>query len=344
MSQNERKKIKNFQLKLLQEQLCSLMEEDEYPDYTVSNIAEQWLLRQKMIVKESTYAKYRTNVDNHILPQLGTLRITELNSALINMYIQHLKENGRSDGRGGLSAKYIRDLYTILRGIIHYAELEYNFPNAVKNCRMPPKEEIKNRILSKEEQKRLENYVKADVKDRKKCGILLALYTGLRLGEICALQWRDIDLQEGLVNVSKTMQRIQNPNREEAPRTLLIISSPKSRSSVRSIPLPSFLQEYLKEQDCPNNNTAYFLTNQTDQIIEPRNYQYHFRRYMQELHMEQVHFHTLRHTFATRGIESGMDMKSLSEILGHTDINITMNTYVHSSVEEKRRQIEKLCV
>ncbi|MDO5346126.1 MAG: tyrosine-type recombinase/integrase [Lachnospiraceae bacterium] len=342
MSQNKKNALKEIQLKLLQEQFCSLMK--VYPDYTVSNIAEQWLLREKMVVKESTYAKYRYNLDNHILPQLGTLQITELNSALINMYIQHLKEGGRSDGRGGLSAKYVRDLYTILRGIIHYAELEYNFPNAAKNCRMPPKEETKNRILSKGEQKKLESFVKADIKDRKKFGILLGLYTGLRLGEICALQWRDIDLQEGLINVSRTIQRIQNPNREETPRTLLIISSPKSRSSVRSIPLPSFLQRNIKELECPEKDTAYFLTNQPDQVIEPRNYQYHFKRYMKELDMEQVHFHTLRHTFATRGIESGMDMKSLSEILGHTDINITMNTYVHSSLEEKRRQIEKICL
>lgn len=339
MSANRETKIRELQV-----QLGAMHDGVMVQNRTLSSIAEQWLLREKMSVKQSTYAKYRTNLNNHILPQLGSLPVTDLNSMMVNTYIQYLKEDGRSDGKGGLSAKYVRDLYTILRGIVRYAELEYSFPSAIKNCRIPPKGEYKSVALSRREQRRLEEYVKEDLSDSRKLGVLLCLYTGLRVGEICALQWKHIHLDTDLLEVRQTVQRIQNPDREGTPKTFLIIGPPKSKTSIRAIPIPTFLHDLLKKQQRTGNDEAYFLTNRTDQIMEPRNYQYHFKNYMKELHMEWIHFHNLRHTFATRAIESGMDMKSLSEMLGHAGVGITMDRYVHSSVEEKKRQIEKLCM
>lgn len=339
MSENTTSKIEQ-----LQAQLGGLQEEGHQNSCTVSGAAEQWLLQEKMTVKQSTYAKYRTNLDIHILPQLGGLQVSDLNSVMVNTYIEYLREDGRSDGKGGLSAKYVRDLYTILKGIVRYAELEYSLPNTIKNCRIPPKGEEKSIVLSRWEQRRLEDYVRRDLTNLKKLGILLCLYTGLRIGEICALQWKNIHLDTDMLEISQTVQRIQNPVRGASPKTYLIIGPPKSRASVRTVPIPTFLHDILEGQQRPDSGEAYFLTNRADQITEPRNYQYHFKNYMKELKMEWIHFHTLRHTFATRAIESGVDMKSLSEMLGHAGVSITMDRYVHSSVEEKRKQIEKMCM
>ncbi len=339
MSENTTNKIKELQM-----QLGDMQQDRRDRVCTISGVAEQWLLQEKLTVKQSTYAKYRTNLDIHILPQLGTLQVTDLNSMMVNTYIEYLKEDGRSDGKGGLSAKYVRDLYTILKGIVRYAELEYSLPNSIKNCRIPPKGEGKSIALSRRDQRKLEDYVREDLGDVKKLGILLCLYTGLRIGEICALQWKHIHLDTGVLEICRTVQRIQNPIRDGYPKTFLITGPPKSKASLRAVPIPAFLHDILEKHKRTEDSEAYFLTGRADRLIEPRNYQYHFKNYMKELHMEWIHFHTLRHTFATRAIESGMDMKSLSEMLGHAGVGITMDRYVHSSVEEKKRQIERMCM
>lgn len=331
-------------IKLLQAQLQVLQKVPEKPDYTIGYLAEQWLLKEKLTVKQSTYAKYRTNIENHILPQMGQVEITELNSMKINLYMEYLKERGRVDKKGGLSAKYIRDIYTILKAIMRYGEKEYGIPEIASNCRIPAKEYKNSRVLSREEQVRMERYLKEDPDDMKKTGVLLCLYTGMRLGEICALRWNAVDTKRGFVKISSTMQRIQRPDEERDKRTQIVLGEPKSRTSQRTVPIPDFLCEMLEKKKREAQCDAFVLTGKTDRFTEPRNYQYHFRRYMSELEMEGIHFHTLRHTFATRCVEAGVDMKSLSEIMGHAGTGITMDCYVHSSDEEKKKQMQKLIV
>ena len=164
---------------------------------------------------------------------------------------------------------------------------------------------------------------------------------GLRIGELCALQWSDIDVDNGIMKISKTMQRLQNLSNTNSKKTDVVISSPKSDSSSRIIPIPEFLQILFKQYKT-NDIDAYFLTGTSERFIEPRTYQYYFKKVLKENNIEQTNYHILRHTFATRCIENGFDIKSLSEILGHSSVKITLDRYVHSSMDLKRKNMLRI--
>ena len=212
-----------------------------------------------------------------------------------------------------------------------FAREEWGFqPPKLRYLREEKKE---SRVLSPEEQKILTAYLQQDT-DIYKFGILLALYTGLRVGELCALRWEDITAD--CVCVTKTVQRLRNP---DTGKSVLVIGSPKSVSSNRKIPLPGFLIPYIEAFRQEEGSVLY--TSRRD-YAEPRSIQYKFNIMTAHCGLGDVTVHTLRHTFATRCIEAGFDIKSLSEILGHADIKTTLNRYVHSSMELKRRNMEKL--
>lgn len=173
----------------------------------------------------------------------------------------------------------------------------------------------------------------------KNAGIMLSLFTGLRLGEVCALKWSNIDLENSILYITTTMQRVQNLS-IEGPKTKVYVSEPKSACSIREIPIPDMLLRLLA--NFSNNGSCYFLTGSSEKFIEPRNLQYHFKTVLKKALIFDMNFHALRHTFATRCIEVGVDIKTLSEILGHANVNITLNRYVHPSLEEKRLNMEKL--
>ena len=186
----------------------------------------------------------------------------------------------------------------------------------------------------------LERFLMAD-NSLSRIGIQLSLYMGLRLGEVCALKRRHISYREALLQVRFTMQRIQDLSENAAKKTKIIVTEPKSSSSIRDIPIPDFLMERLQIlRDMPRD--AYILTGSTNFFIEPRTLENILKKYLRECRMEHTNYHVLRHTFATRCIEEGFDAKSLSEILGHSNVNITLNRYVHSSLEQKRKNMEKL--
>ena len=168
---------------------------------------------------------------------------------------------------------------------------------------------------------------------------MICLYTGLRVGEICALKWGDVNFEEKTIYVHQTMQRLQCMESGER-KTQILISNPKSDSSVRWIPIPDSLFNLICQYKFPEN--AYFLTGTSKQYIEPRNMQNKFKKAIKECNIENANFHALRHTFATRCIELGFDIKSLSEILGHSNVNITLNRYVHPSMELKQQNMNKL--
>ena len=172
----------------------------------------------------------------------------------------------------------------------------------------------------------------------KNIGILICLYTGLRVDEICALHWNDISLKEKTLYIHQTLQRLQNEN-INGKKTSLILSTPKSSCSIRTIPLPDDIAVVLDNFPCKKE--GYLLTG-TDSCIEPRTMQNHFKHVLKEATIEETNFHTLRHTFATRCVEAGFDIKSLSEILGHSNVNITMNRYVHPTLELKRQNMQRL--
>jgi integrase len=195
------------------------------------------------------------------------------------------------------------------------------------------------RILSHTEQQRLNRYLYENL-SLCNLGILLCLYTGLRVGEICALKWKDIVFEEHYLHVHQTMQRIQKKNNGEK-KTEILIAPPKSDCSVRNVPIPDEVFRLVAEAKCTAD--AYFLTGTVHSYMEPRTMQNRFKAAVKACGIGDANFHALRHTFATRCVELGFDVKSLSEILGHASVNITLNRYVHPSMELKQRNMNMFC-
>lgn len=263
---------------------------------TISEVSGEWLSMERLVVKRSSYAKYLSTVRRHIEPSLGKVLLTDLSSAQINTFIYDKLTNGRLDHTGPLSAKTVRDIYTILKSIIKYAENEYNLGIIARNTVLPKKQAVEYQILTSNEQQRLGTYLRNDLLNHRKTGMLLCLYTGLRLGEICALRWQDIDFKARLLNVRHTLQRVPITENAAAPKTCVLLDSPKSAASVRTIPLTQPVVSILKELRAGAAPEAFVLTNRTD-CIEPRNYQYFFHKTLQNLKLRTFNFHILRHTF-----------------------------------------------
>lgn len=303
------------------------------------DVLRDWLAMSRMRVKESTYSRYVRLADTHILPHLGELTLDRLNAHVIERHINFLLLEGRLDGRGGLAPKTVSDVLTIIKGSIDYARCAGLQINCYLDRLVIKKPQMEMRVLSSEEQSKLLGVLLCDT-DLQKFGVLLCLYTGMRIGEVCALRWENIDLNEGILFIRETLQRIQDVEPSSMRKTKVIITEPKSKSSIRKIPLPEFLVDIAwKFRAAPK---AYVLTGCADKYIEPRLLQYSFRRYTLESGLYDVNYHALRHTFATRCVELGFDAKTLSEILGHTNVNITLNRYVHSSMDTKRASMQRL--
>lgn len=292
----------------------------------------RWLETRKVVVKESTYVKYASILDNHILPYLGGLHPTEVTPEITGLFTQKLAAEG-------LSAKTIRDILAILHSILEFTSRNYPgfFPQT--DITYPKESKKETRVLTLEEQTRFTEHL-LDGLDPCRAGILLALMTGMRIGEICALRWKDISLEKKTIRISATMQRLRDTEAENGPRTKVLIGAPKTDTSERVIPITDLAAE-ICGRVVPANRSAFLLTG-TEDYMEPRLLQYRFAHLAEECGLEGVHFHTMRHTFATRCIEVGFELKSLSEILGHANTSITMNRYVHSSILLKRENLKKL--
>lgn len=299
--------------------------------------AKGWLKSIQKNIKESTYVKYSSLLNCYILPMLGEEAVQTLSQETIEAACFDLLESGGKKGRG-LSPKTVSDCLSLIRSILQYSAVRGIYPlcNAKSvTVKQRPRE---MRVLTRKEQNVLSEYLSAHPSE-KNIGILICLFTGLRIGEICALKWKDISLTEQTLHVCATMQRIHDYN-DSGKKTKILISTPKSSCSVRTIPLPLGLAELL--QGCERPAEAYVLTGREDKFIEPRTMQNHFQSVIRKCALDTVNFHVLRHTFATRCVELGFDIKSLSEILGHASVNITMNRYVHPSMELKRENMMRL--
>lgn len=295
---------------------------------------DEWLLLKRIRVKESTYVKYMTIIEKHIKPMLGGFLVESLSSLIVEEFSYELLQ------KYGLSNKTVRDILTVLNSIINYAAKQFAGGIPTIEIVYPKETKKEMRVLTREEQDLFVNYLLTDM-DECKFGVLLALLTGLRIGEVCALRWKSISLKERKIEVSFTMQRLKDLESNGERKTKIVITEPKSDMSGRSIPLNNYAAELCRTR-WVNNPNAFVLTGESDRYIEPRTMQNRLEHYTNDCNLQGIHFHVLRHTFATRCVEVGFEIKSLSEILGHSSPRITLERYVHSSMKLKRENMDKL--
>lgn len=300
---------------------------------------DEWLNTKRLGVKESTYIRYRNTIENHIKPELGKYPISKISTSLMEQFVSHKLQDGRIDGNGGLSPKSMSDIIVIVKESFKYAQ-SYGVVVICSFDRISFKKNAQEmRVLSILEEQRLLSVLFQNF-DRYKLGVFICLYTGIRIGELCALQWKNVSLSENAVKIEHTMQRLQSEDLNALQKTRIIVTEPKSYAALRTIPLPEFVIDIIKPfAGAPN---AYVLSGECKTIVEPRTMQNRFKTYLDEGQIEDANFHSLRHTFATRCIEAGFDVKTLSEILGHSSVKITLDKYVHSSMQLKRTNMEKL--
>lgn len=294
---------------------------------------EEWLSLNHARFKESTYVKYRSMLDKHIKPAFGGYFVQELTSFHIEEFSSELLYKKE------LSVKSVRDILITLHAILSYTAKQLPVSMPMPEVVYPKETKKEMRVLSREEQFCFTQYLLTST-DECKFGVLLALMTGLRIGELCALKWADISLERQTLRVSSTMQRLKNFDSAQLSKTKIVISEPKSARSARIIPLTDSIVKICdawKSEDAE----AFVLTG-SRRYMEPRTLQYRLKRYVNECGLNNVHFHILRHTFATRCVEVGFEIKSLSEILGHANPKFTLERYVHSSLELKRENMDKL--
>ena len=304
---------------------------------TFADIVDYWLTTIKGTVKESSFTRYHRNVHSYLKPAIGTLTLPEITSNVICQLKDELLESGGKRG-DGLSEKTVSDLLSTLKMVLIYAE-EQGYP--VMNAeliRNPKKKKREVTVIPGGVISRLEEILLSS-DDRISLGILLTLHTGIRNGELCGLQWSDFDFNSGTIRIYRTVERIKNLSPLAERKTKVVITEPKTESSKREIPLPKTLCVYLRSHRGAAD--SYLLTG-TDKPSEPHTLYVRYERFLHRNGFESYTFHAIRHTFATRGIASGFDAKSLSEILGHSDVTTTLRCYVHPSMEEKRNQMETL--
>lgn len=294
---------------------------------TVGRLVCEWLELNRGRVKLSTYRRYEGFYRNHIEHRLGSRSVIGCETAVLHSFALELFS-------GGLSQISVNAILIFLHSCFKYGSRQYRLP-------MPdfvyfPRERAEMRVLSPDEQLRLESYL-LDQIDIYKFGVLLTLYTGLRVGELCALRWSDVTPNS--ITIRGTMQRLGDGD----GKSRVVVGSPKTKSSARTIPLPPFIGEYLAIFGRGKSPDDYILSTTGRPIVEPRVMQNKFKKYTTAVGIEGATFHTLRHSFATRCVDSyNFEIKTLSEILGHSSVEMTLNRYVHSSMDLKREQMSRL--
>ena len=289
------------------------------------SVALAWLSHKKQYVKKSTIAVYSILVQSHLIPVFGERE---------DIGDEDVQDFVNSELERGLSLKTVKDILVVLKMILRFGAKNSLFPDRRIDVVFPTQREKADiEVMSVSNQRRLMCYVRENFSFRN-LGILICLSSGIRIGEICALRWADIDLECGVIRVSKTIQRIYIDGHTE-----LIEDAPKTVNSNREIPLTRELAAYIRPIRKIVKGEFYLLSN-SPTPVEPRTYRDYFRRLTDSLGLPPIRFHGLRHSFATRCIESKCDYKTVSALLGHSNISTTLNLYVHPGLEQKRRCID----
>lgn len=298
---------------------------------SIAEIAVLWKEDKKAFVKVSTYSAYLLILQNHILPYFGTM--TDVREADVQAFAMKKLQDG-------LCQKSIKDVLVVLKMIVRfgakngwcdYVEWDIRFPTVQEKPQLD--------VLSVGNHRKMLDYIQSHF-TFKNLGIYICLTGGLRIGEVCALQWKDVDIDRGVLLIRKTVERVYILDGDQR-HTELMIGHPKTMNSIREVPMTTELYRMLKPFRRVVNPDFYLLTNEP-YPTEPRTYRNYYKRLMEKLGIPQIKFHGLRHSFATRCIESNCDYKTVSVILGHSSINTTLNLYVHPNTEQKKKCIDKM--
>lgn len=296
-----------------------------------SEVISLWKEDKKQYVKKSTFSAYVLLIENHLLPVFGNKY--EIDESDVQSFVLQKLESG-------LSQKTIKDILIVHKMIlkfgaknkwISYEPFEIQYPTVRENPQIE--------VLSRSHQKKIMHYIQEHFTFRN-LGVYICLSSGMRIGEICALTWEDIDTENGVICINRTIQRIYVIEKG-IRKTELLLDTPKTKNSIREVPISRNLMGILKPFKKIVNPSFFVLTNDA-KPTEPRTYRSYYKNLLKNLDIPQIKFHGLRHSFATRCIESNCDYKTVSVLLGHSNISTTLNLYVHPNMEQKKKAIEQM--
>lgn len=291
-----------------------------------------WLKEIQSEVKQSTYSNYHYKLDHYVFPEIGDCSLNELNELVAQKLFQRLKQKQ-------LKLSTIRAIFRIINQTMNHAiRKKYIKENPFLLIKFPRVSRTKHHALTKKEQKSLET-IAIEEKKGKGLPTLLALHAGLRIGEIAALKWQDIDFEDNHIRICSTYQRVISHGNLYR-KTKLLYSRTKTESSERTIPLSDTLKKKLLEHQ--KNTNGLFVCSNCDQPSEPRLLTYHFHRLRDKAQLEGVHFHQLRHTFATRCVESNGDIVSISALMGHSSSKMTLDTYADALMDQRIQVVHQM--
>jgi integrase len=299
-----------------------------YTKKTFQEVSQIWCEAKRTIVKHSTMCNYMLTVQTHLLPRFGTMRV--IKESDVQMFVIEKCTSG-------LAKKTVRDIVAVLKSIVKYGGKHNLFSFEQWDVEYPTNNEVRQLpILTLNNQRILMRHL-IEEPTPQNIGVLLALCTGMRIGEVCALKWEDVDLKQNIITVEHTVERIYNC---ELKSTENIVSSPKTKNSYREIPISKQLLLPLKK--VKKMSISPYVVGTAGHSKEPRAYRDYFSRLLKRLDIPPIVFHGLRHTFATRCIESQCDYKTVSVLLGHSNVATTLNLYVHPNLNQKKRCIERM--
>lgn len=295
---------------------------------TVEEWLTFWLHVTKENIKPSTYANYNSRIENYIVPFLGKKKLIHLTNRHTEGFMNHLIQLK-------LAPATVRSIFMVLKSATRKAfQGNYILTDPCNEIKMSfgPMKEVA--VLTKQEQKKIETVAFQETE----CSpVVLALYTGLRIGEISGLKWSDIDFERDVIYVRRTLTRVSV--KSSSDKTKVIFSTPKTKSSLRSIPLAKNLKYYLEQKQATAKATSEFVISCKGTYAEPRVISYRFRKTIEQAGIRRIHFHMLRHTFATRCVEQGIDIATVSKLLGHSSIKMTLDTYTDSLWESRKEAV-----
>ena len=338
------KTLKEVKRKMSEAQTQGRCTEPKEPDISMQAAAEEWLKHMKKRWKPTTFRMYQCIIDRYIVPLLGSFPVSKIKRETLEKFVEMLDSHSKKEN---LSDRYKKYICSMVRQIIGYAGTVCQREQIVLPV---PEFHIQKKIIQlppEQDLIRLKQYLLEHPDDDTCLGILVAMVTGIRIGELCALRWEDFDLERGNVTIRRNLQRIRNEEIQDGipekgrSKTRICIQMPKTASSIRVVPLADGLTDLLRtHRRAPEK---YLISGKKRNWVDIRTLQYRFSAILKKCQIQPFHFHLLRHAFASRCVELGCDIKGLSEILGHSSIQVTMNIYVHSSMKRKKDMMNLVC-